>query len=86
MHSVESVPGGFYYSQNHWLACKSGFYEGHYDVGLDITRRILAHATPTPSGIFVDDAELPRGHHRVTVQIADNLGRVGTQSAEFNVV
>ena len=55
-------------------------------LGLDITRRILAHATPTPSGISVDDAELPRGHHRVTVQIADNLGRVGTQSAEFNVV
>src|SRR5262249_15002740 len=53
---------------------------------IDITRRILAHARPTASGVSVEDAELPRGHHRVTVEIADNLGRVGVQSFEFNVV
>jgi hypothetical protein len=55
-------------------------------LGIDITRRILAHATPTSSGVSVENAELPRGHHRVTVQIADNLNRVGVQSFEFNVV
>ena len=55
-------------------------------LGIDITRRILAHARPTASGVTVDDAELPRGRHRVTIQIADNLGRVGTKSLQFTVV
>jgi hypothetical protein len=55
-------------------------------LGIDITRRILAHARPTPSGVFVEDAELPIGRHRVTIQIADNMGRVGTKSFDFNVV
>jgi hypothetical protein len=55
-------------------------------LGIDITRRILAHATPSPSGISVENAALPRGQHKVTVQIADNMGRVGVQSFDFNVV
>jgi hypothetical protein len=55
-------------------------------LGIDVTRRILAHARPTPSGVFVEDAELPRGRHRVTVQIADNMGRIGSGSFDFNVV
>jgi hypothetical protein len=55
-------------------------------LGIDITRRILAHSRPTPSGVFVEDADLPRGRHRVTIQIADNMGRVGTKSFDFNIV
>jgi hypothetical protein len=55
-------------------------------LGVDITRRILSHATPSPSGVFVRDAELPRGRHRVTIQIADTMGRIGSQSFDFNVV
>ena len=55
-------------------------------LGIDITRRILAHARPTASGVSVDDAELPRGRHKVTIQIADNMGRVGAKSFDFNVV
>src|SRR5215472_857124 len=55
-------------------------------LGIDITRRILAHARPTPSGVSVEDAELPRGRHKVTIQIAENLGRVGAQSVDFNIV
>jgi len=55
-------------------------------LGIDLTRRILAHARPTQSGVFVEDAELPRSRHRVTIQIADNMGRVGSKSFDFNVV
>ena len=55
-------------------------------LGIDITRRILAHARPTSSGVFVEDAELPRGRHKVTIQIADNMGWVGVKSFDFNVV
>jgi hypothetical protein len=53
---------------------------------IDITRRLLAHARPTPSGVFVQNADLPRGRHKVTIQIADNMGRVGVKSFDFNVV
>jgi hypothetical protein len=55
-------------------------------LGIDITRRILAHARPTATGVFVEDAELPRGRHKVTIQIADNMGRTGATSFDFNVV
>ena len=55
-------------------------------LGIDLTRRILAHARPTPSGVFVEDADLPRGRHRITIEIADNTGRVGRKSFDFNVV
>jgi hypothetical protein len=55
-------------------------------LGIDVTRRILAHARPTPSGMFVRGAELPSGRHRVTIQIADDMGRVGSRSFEFTVV
>jgi hypothetical protein len=55
-------------------------------LGIDITRRILAHARPNPSGVFVEDAELPRGRHRVTIQIADTMGRSASQSFDFNVI
>jgi hypothetical protein len=36
--------------------------------------------------VFVEDAELPRGRHKVTIQIADNHGRTGVKSFDFNVV
>jgi len=55
-------------------------------LGIDITKRLLAHARPTPSGVVVENAELPRGRHKVTIQIADNMGRVGVHSFDFNVV
>jgi hypothetical protein len=55
-------------------------------LGIDITRQILVHARPTPSGVFVQDAELPRGRHKITIQIADNMGRIGRKSFNLNVV
>jgi hypothetical protein len=57
-----------------------GFWE------IDITGRILAHAKPSASGIFVKDAQLPAGHHKITVEIADDSGRLGIQSFEVTVV
>src|SRR5262249_57148131 len=54
-------------------------------LGIDITRRILAHARPSASGVTVNDAELPRGRHRVTIKIADNWSRVGYKSLVLTV-
>jgi hypothetical protein len=55
-------------------------------IGLDITSRIVAHARINQSGISADNAQLPSGHHRITVQIADDKGQEGVQGFEFTVV
>jgi hypothetical protein len=61
-------------------------YYGLFGIPIDITSRILEHAELSDSGIYAKDAELPSGHHRVTVEIADGMGRVGAQPFEFTVV
>jgi hypothetical protein len=41
-----------------------------------VTQRLLGHATWTASGLFAADADVPTGNHRISVSIADNLGKV----------
>ena len=55
-------------------------------LGIDVTQRLLGHATWTASGLFAADADVPTGNHRISVSIADNLGRVGTRVANLNVL
>ena len=55
-------------------------------LGIDITRRIMEHAKINASGLFANNADVPAGHHKVTLQIADNMHRVGTFTFEFTVV
>jgi len=52
---------------------------------LDITSRLLALASISAAGITVKDAALPSGSHRLTVKIADRLGREGVQVLRFTV-
>jgi hypothetical protein len=54
--------------------------------GIDITSRIIEHAQLSASGLVANDALLPAGHHMVTLQIADDRGRVGVRRLEFTVV
>ena len=55
-------------------------------LGLDITRRLLAHAVLTPDGLSADDVEIPLGNHNVTISVADTAGRVGTRTFQFSIV
>jgi hypothetical protein len=55
-------------------------------LGIDITSRIIEHAQINASGLFANNAEMPTGHHKVTLQIADNMRRVGSRVFEFTVV
>lgn len=55
-------------------------------LGIDITSRILQHAQVSTSGLFASNAEIPAGHHKVTLQIADNMRRIGVRTFEFTVV
>lgn len=52
---------------------------------LDVTERLLAHATVTDTGIRVEDAELPSGSHRLLLRIEDDAARVGEREIRFVV-
>jgi len=53
--------------------------------GVNITPRILKHATITDSGIVAKEANLPVGSHQITIEIADNRNRVARESFRFIV-
>lgn len=55
-------------------------------LGLDITSRVVEHAHVSASGLLARNAEIPAGHHRVTLQVADNMHRIGSRTFEFTVV
>jgi hypothetical protein len=54
---------------------------------LDVTQRILQApgVQVSPEGLNASGAELPRGSHKLLIEIADNLGRVGRQPVDFTV-
>jgi hypothetical protein len=54
-------------------------------LGIDITDRLVGHAQVDASGLSASNAEIPAGQYKITLQIADNLGRVGTRAFEFSV-
>ena len=64
----------------------STFQAKYGSLGIDITSRLLEHATRTPNGLFAANVDVPTGDHRISVSIADNLGRVGTRVVNLHVL
>jgi hypothetical protein len=52
---------------------------------LDITNRIASAAKVTAQGIDVPEAALPKGAHRLWIEVQDSDGRVGSRQVEFTV-
>jgi hypothetical protein len=52
---------------------------------LDITSRITAASKVTVQGIDVAEASLPKGSHRLFLEIQDSQGRVGERTLSFVV-
>lgn len=52
---------------------------------LDITGRITAASRVTADGIDVAEAQLPKGAHRLFVEIQDTLGRTAERQLQFVV-
>jgi hypothetical protein len=52
---------------------------------LDVTERLAAHAKVTPTGVEAPNASLPEGSHRLVIQVADTLKRVGRHEVMFEV-
>ncbi len=55
-------------------------------LGIDITDRLIGNARVDASGVSADNAEIPAGQYMITLQVADNTGRVGTRALQFRVV
>ena len=53
--------------------------------GRDITSRITGSTQVTPTGIRVNEANLPKGKHRIQLLLEDSQGRVGSRLMEFQV-
>lgn len=52
---------------------------------LDITKRILNVAKVNEKGVYVPEASLPKGKHRLLMVVEDSLGRKGNKAIEFEV-
>jgi len=52
---------------------------------IDITKRILNVAKVTESGVFVQEANLPKGKHKLLMVVEDTTGRRGNRSIDFEV-
>lgn len=52
---------------------------------IDITDRILGVTKVAQSGFSVPEAILPKGSHKLTLNIQDSEGRMGAKTVEFEV-
>jgi hypothetical protein len=52
---------------------------------IDITKRILNLAKVTETGVFVPEANLPKGKHKLLMVVEDTAGRKGNRSIDFEV-
>lgn len=64
----------------------STFHARYGWLGVDITDRLVGHAKINASGISARGAEIPAGKYRLSLQIADTVGRVGMRSFDFTMV
>ena len=54
-------------------------------LGIDITARLMEHATKTANSLSAQNVDLPVGDHKITVSIADNHGRTGSRVLRMSV-
>ena|SRR5271155_2849085 len=52
----------------------------------DITKRITDRASISEKGLRVSGVQLPPGHHRLVMLIADRRGRLGRREAAFDIL
>ena len=53
--------------------------------GIDIIKRILSLTKVTETGVFVQEASLPKGKHKLLMVVEDTSGRKGNRVIEFVV-
>jgi len=54
-------------------------------LGINITGRLLEHATKSPNGLSAQNVDLPPGDHKVTLSIADTFGKIASRTFQFSI-
>jgi hypothetical protein len=52
---------------------------------LDITNRLMGHSKISAQGLAVSEAHLPKGSHRLVLEVQDTAGRIGARLVSFVV-
>jgi hypothetical protein len=52
---------------------------------IDITNRLLAVAQVTEQGVSLKEAALPKGNHKILLNVEDSEGRVGAKFIELEI-
>jgi hypothetical protein len=52
---------------------------------LDITSRLMANSKVSAQGLDVSEAHLPKGSHRLVLEVQDTAGRIGARLVSFVV-
>ena len=55
-------------------------------LGINITSRLLEHATKLPDSLVAENVDLPVGDHRVTISIANTLGKRASKTFQLSIV
>jgi hypothetical protein len=65
---------------------KSESFKAYYgSFQIDITARLLGVAQVTTQGINLKEAALPKGSHKITLNVQDSEGRLGSKIIEFEI-
>ena len=54
-------------------------------LGIDITRRVLRHATITQNRVFATGVDIPTGRHSLTVSVEDSARRLGSRTFVISI-
>jgi hypothetical protein len=54
-------------------------------LGINITSRLLEHATTLPDSLVAENVDLPAGDHRVTVSVANVAGKAASKTFRFTI-
>jgi hypothetical protein len=63
----------------------SSFRAAYGWLGINITSRLLEHATKLPDSLVAENVDLPVGDHRVTISIANTSGKTASRTFRFSV-
>lgn len=61
------------------------FRVSYGSLGIDITDRLLKVAQLTEQGMVLKDANIPAGHHKLTISLGDTSGHLASKKLEFDV-
>jgi hypothetical protein len=54
-------------------------------LGINITTRLLEHATKTGDSLVAENVDLPSGDHRVNVSISNTAGKTASKTFRFSI-